>query len=62
MDSPHCPRGLISDKKNSSDSYLVDLIKFGLFYDINPKIKKNDATSLNESGRRSPIGGQLSGR
>ena len=28
--------GLISDQKKSSDSYLVDLIKFRLFYDINP--------------------------
>ena len=30
--------GLISDQKKSSDSYLVHLIKFRLFYDINPKI------------------------
>ena len=31
--------GLISDKKKSSDSYLVHLIKFRLFYDIIPRYK-----------------------
>ena len=33
--------GLISDQKKSSDSYLVHLIKFRLFYDINPMKKGN---------------------